>query len=257
MRSSKEMIAAAQKQGIIQPRLTRFAVNQEIILVLCHLRTRSYTRAGSNWLAQTMLYRSHSRCRTQPGNKSWTQMAAGLWCRSRKQLKPVSKFWNGRFRTALSVCLSFPLPELGMRPRSGGATLGSQLSGRPWRAYQFCSVAAQSPGNMQPHQGTFAIKPFVVEGDTKVRPSWRPTRWKWSKPAPAATEKATSGLWQDRNSHQIQQKNSYTAQDYLIWLKKIYINFLRDWIGIHITSSKLEVVPSEHPHWSYLKESPK
>jgi len=49
MRSSKEMIAAAQKQlGIIQPRLTRFAVNQEIILVLCHSRTRSYTRAGSN-----------------------------------------------------------------------------------------------------------------------------------------------------------------------------------------------------------------
>jgi len=49
MRSSKEMIAAAQKQlGIIQPRLTRFAVNQEIIPGFMPFPTRSYTRAGSN-----------------------------------------------------------------------------------------------------------------------------------------------------------------------------------------------------------------
>jgi len=39
----------------------------------------------------------------------------------------------------------FPF-QLGMRPRSGGATLGSQLSGTWGSAmgHQFCSVAAQS-----------------------------------------------------------------------------------------------------------------
>jgi len=47
-----------------------------------------------------------------------------------KQLKPVSKFWKWSLpERRLVFAYHFPFQELHVRPRSGGATLGSQLSG--------------------------------------------------------------------------------------------------------------------------------
>jgi len=92
MRSSKEMIAAAQKQlGIIQPRLTRFAVNQEIIF-LCHSPPghtpgQAAIRISSDdavLFTQQMSYTT----RHKSLNPRW-QPAFADPC---KQLKPVSKF---------------------------------------------------------------------------------------------------------------------------------------------------------------------
>jgi len=134
--------------GIIQPRLTRFAVNQEIIPGFMPFPHQVIHQGRQQLgLAQTMLYSFTQQMSYTTRHKSLNQMAAGLWCRSPAAAQTRQQILEMvASERRLVFAYHFPFQELAC-VRAVGLHLGANclaIRGSMTRNTNSCSVAAQS-----------------------------------------------------------------------------------------------------------------